>query len=99
MVYFGDKEKNAANLPHSAQRKHSLLREINQMSKSKKISTRKKVALDLLQYRLGNMSTRSLMAGYTETNWKDIKLRIDPDPFCTSCQIFSMNKRLNPKIH
>ena len=43
------------------------------------------------------------MAGYSENVWKDIELRIYPDPFCTSCQISSMNKKaisknqLNPK--
>ena len=43
------------------------------------------------------------MAGYTENVWKDIELRIYSEPFCTSCQTFSMNKKaryknpLNPK--
>ena len=32
------------------------------------------------------------MAGDTKNVWKNIELRIDPDPFCTSCQISSMNK-------
>ena len=33
------------------------------------------------------------MAGDTENVWKDIVLRIDPDPFFTSCQISLMNKK------
>ena len=43
------------------------------------------------------------MAGYTDFFGKDIELRIDPDPFCASCQISSINKKarsknpLNPK--
>ena len=32
------------------------------------------------------------MAGDTENVWQDIGGRIDPEPFCTSCQISSMNK-------
>ena len=43
------------------------------------------------------------MDGDTANFLKDIKLRIDLDPFCTSCHIPSMNKKagskntLNPK--
>ena len=29
---------------------------------------------------------------------EDIYLGIDPDPFCTSCQIYSMNKKDRSKI-
>ena len=50
-MYFGDKEKNAVTLPHSAQRKHAFLVKIKQMSKSKKIAHRKKFALGLLHHR------------------------------------------------
>ena len=38
------------------------------------------------------------MAGDTDNVWEDIELRIDPDPFCTSCQISSMNKKARSKI-
>ena len=40
----------------------------------------------------------------TANFWKDIELRIDQDPLCTSCHIFSMNIKasskdsLNPKV-
>ena len=43
------------------------------------------------------------MAGDTDNFREEIELGIDPDPFCTSCQISSMNKKarstipLNPK--
>ena len=50
-------------LPHSAQRKHDFWGEIKQMSKSKKIEPRKKIALELLHHRLGQRYTRSLMDG------------------------------------
>ena len=34
-VYFGEREKNAVTLPHSAQRKHAFLGKIKEMSKTK----------------------------------------------------------------
>ena len=43
------------------------------------------------------------MTGDTDTIWEYIELRIDPDPFYTSCKNYSMNKKarsknpLNPK--
>ena len=73
------------------------------MSKSKKTAPRKKVDLELLNHVLGHRSTRSLMARETANFWKDIELRIYLDPFCTSYQIYSMDKKarsknpLNPK--
>ena len=69
IVSFGDKEKNAVPLPHSAQRTHAFWGEINIMSKSKKLSPRKKVALELLHLGLGHRYTRSLMDGDTENVW------------------------------
>ena len=60
-VYFGAKENNAVNLPHSAQRKHAFLGKIKKVSKRNKLPARKKVALELLHQILGHRSTRSLM--------------------------------------
>ena len=57
----------------------------------------------MLHQILGHRSTRSLIDGDTANVWEDAELRIDPDPFCTSCKIYSMNKKaisklpLNPK--
>ena len=51
-VYLGPKEKNAVTLPHSAQRKYKFLWEIKEISKTKKIPSRKKIALELLHQRL-----------------------------------------------
>ena len=93
MVYFGDEEKNAVTLPHSIQRKHGFLGEIREISQSKKIASRKKFSLGLLNHRSEHSSTRSLMAGDTTSVWKNIELRIDLDPFGTSYQIYSMNKK------
>ena len=75
------------------------------MSKTKKLSSSKKIALEFLHQRLGYRSTISLMAGDTANYWGDDELRIYPDPVCTSCQIYSMNKKagsknqLNSKSH
>ena len=39
-----------------------------------------------------------MLAGDTANVWEDVELRIDPDPFCTSCQISSMNEKARSKI-
>ena len=63
------------------------------MSKTKKLQPRKIFDLELLHQRLGHKYTRSLLAWDTANAWEDIELRIYLDPFCTSCQIYSMNKK------
>ena len=83
-------------LPHSALRKHAFSGKIQDVSK--KNPARKKIALELLHQRLGHRSTRSLLAVDTTNVWEDVELRIDPGPFCTSCQIYSMNKKARSKI-
>ena len=93
-IYLEDKEKNAVTLPHSTQRKHTFLVKIKQIPKSRKIAPRKKAALELLHHRLGHRYTRSLMSGDNANICQDIELRINPDPFCTSCQISSINKKV-----
>ena len=104
-VYFGAKEDNAVILPHNAVRKHAFMGKSMESSKknSKRNPKRNKIALELLHQRLGHRSTRSLIAGDTSNVWEDAELKIDADPFCTSCKIYSMNKKdrskvpLNPK--
>ena len=66
--------------------------------KKKKLPARKKIALELIHKRLGHRYTRSLLAGDTDNVWGDVELRIDPDPFCASCQIYSINKKARSKI-
>ena len=39
-----------------------------------------------------------MLAGDIANVWEDVELRIYPDPFCTSCQISSMNKKARSKI-
>ena len=68
-VYFGSKEKNAVTLPHIAQRKYAFLGEINEMSKTRKLPARDKIALELLHQILGHRSTRSLLSVYTVYVW------------------------------
>ena len=63
----------------------------------KKVASRKEVALELLQNRLVHISNRSLMDDDTENVCQYIELRIDTEPFCTSCQISSMNKKSRSK--
>ena len=92
-VYFGAKEDNAVKLPHSSVRKHAFVVKSMEISKKNPIKNpkRKKIALELMHQRLGHRSTRSLIAGDTANVWEDVDLKIDPDPFCTSCKISSMN--------
>ena len=68
------------------------------MSKKNKFPARKKIDLELLHQRLGHRSTRSLLAGDTANVWEDVELIIDPDPFCTSCHISSLNKKARSNI-
>ena len=67
------------------------------MSKAKKLPSRNKIALEVLHQRLGHRYTRLLLAGDTANVWEDTYLRIDPHPFCTSCQISSMKKKARYK--
>ena len=99
-VYFGAKEDNAVTLPHSAVRKHAFVVKSMESSKknAKRNPKRKKIALELMHHRLGHRSTRSLMAGDNANVWEDAELKIDADPFCTSCKISSMNKKAISKL-
>ena len=97
-MYFVTKKENAVTLPHSAQRKHAFLGERKEISKTKKLTARYKIALELLHQRLGHRSIISLLAGDTDNFWEDIELRIDPYPFCTSCQISSIHKKTRSEI-
>ena len=97
-VYFGAKEKNAVTSPHSAQRKHEFWEEIKEISKTKELPSRKKIALELLHQRFGHRSHRSFLDGDTASFWEDIELRINKDPFCKSCQIYSINEKAGSKI-
>ena len=66
---------------------------MKEISKTKKIPSRKKIALKFLHQRLVRISTRSLLARDTANVCEDIELLVYPYPFCSSCQIYSMNKK------
>ena len=57
-IYFVARDNNAVTLPHSAQRKLAFLGKIREISKTKKLPARKKIALEVLHQRLGHRSTR-----------------------------------------
>ena len=65
-MYFGEKEKDAVTLTHSAQRKHEFLVKIKEMSKTKKLTARKKIDPELLHQILGHRSTKSFLAWDTD---------------------------------
>ena len=98
MVYLWADKRNAVILLHSAQRKHYFTEKIKNISKKNIFPAGKKISLELIHQILGHRSTRSLLAGDTANVWEDVELRIDPDPFCTSCQISSMNKKARSNI-
>ena len=60
--------------------------------KTKQLPSRREIALEFLHKRLGHRSTRSFLDGDTDNVCEDIEIWIYPDPFCISCQIYSMNK-------
>ena len=64
----------------------------------KRNNLKKKISLELMNQRLGHRYTRSFISGDTANVWEDVELRIDPDPFCTSCKISSMNKKARSKL-
>ena len=97
-MYFGAQKNNAVTLPHSAKRKNPITGKIKDMLKKYKLPARKKIALELLHQILGHRSTISLLAGDTANVWEYVELRMDLDPFCTSCQIYSMNKKARYNI-
>ena len=84
-------------LTHSAQQKPAFLVKTKEKSTLQRKIPKKKVYLGLLHQRLGHRSTRSLLAGDTANIWQDIELRVYPDPFCTSCQISTINKKPRSK--
>ena len=93
MVFFSDNEQNTVTLPHRIQRKHVFLVKMRKNSKSQKYIPQKKVSLESLHQRLGQRSTRSLLDEDTVNVSKYIELRVDTEPFCTPCQISTINEK------
>ena len=63
------KKENTVSLPHSAKRKYAFWGDMKEMSKTKKLPYRKKIALELLHQGLGHISTRLLLDGDTDNFW------------------------------
>ena len=82
---------------HTAQRKHTSLVKTKEKSKPQKKIAKKIVSLGLLHQILGQRTTRSLLDVDTEIFWKDIDIRVYNDPFCTACQISTINKILDQR--
>ena len=70
---------------------------MKEKSKAQNQIPKKTFSLGLSHQRLGHRSTISLLAGYTEHIWKDIELKIDTDPLCTSCQICTIHTILDQR--
>ena len=54
-VYFGEEDRNAVKLPHSAQKEYAFWGEIKEMPKTKKLPSKMKIALKLLHQRLSHI--------------------------------------------
>ena len=92
------REEKCGNITTQCTKETFISRKNQGYVKENTFPARKKIASELLHQRLGHRSTRSLLSGDTANVWEDVELRIDPDPFCTSCQISSMNKNARSKI-
>ena len=84
-------------LPHSVQRKHTLLVKTKKNSKSQNQIYKRKVPLELLYHILGHRSTRLILARDNANFWQEIDLRVDPDPLFPSSQISTINKNARSK--
>ena len=51
--------------------------------------------MEILQHVLQKISNILLMDGYNTNVWQDIEIIMDPDPFCTFCEISSMNENVD----
>ena len=93
MVFLSDNEQNTVTLLYSAYIKHTFLVKTKENSKPHNQIPEKKVYLESLHHILGNRSTISLLAEDTEFFWQYVELGVNPDPFCTSYQISTINKK------
>ena len=92
------REEECSNIIPQCTKETCISRENKGHVKEKKLPAGKKIALELIYQKLGHRSTRSLLVGDTANIWGDVEIRIDPDPFFTSCQISPMNKKARSKI-
>ena len=62
---------------------------LKKISKTKKLPSRTKINFELLHHIFGYRYSISLLAGDSDNVWDNIELRIYPDPFSASFQIYS----------
>ena len=89
--FISDNEQNVVTLTQRAQKKHVCLIKTKGNPKPEKKKPRNKFSLEWLHQRLGQRFTRSILDGDTENIFRDIEIRVDPDPFCTACKISTIN--------
>ena len=83
---------------HAAHReKHYHLMKMEGESKSQKKVPKNKISLGLLHQRMLNKSTRSLLSRDNANVWQEIEVGVDPETFCTSYQIPTINKNSRSK--
>ena len=70
-----------------------------QIRDKRRTTPRTQVSLDLLHARLGHRSTRALLAAFAADMWRDVEVKLSPDPFCTSYnKIAIITKRNRSKV-
>ena len=87
MVFHGvpcSKKEKCSNITTYCTKETCIFGGNKEMSKTKKLPSRKKIALELLHRRLGHRSTILLLTGDTANDQDCIELSIDPYPFFTS---------------
>ena len=90
---ISDQRRKCSNITTQCTKETCIYRKNNGKTKEKKLPAINKIVLELLHKRLRHRSARSLLDGGTDTFWEYVELIIDPDPFCTSCQISSMDQK------
>ena len=93
-LYFGDENTNTIMLAHRTERDRALPMRIRER---KRKQTRSQVSLEHLHQCLGHRATRSLLAADAAGLWEDVEIRMDPDPFCTSCKVATITKKSRSK--
>ena len=94
MVLFSDKKQNVVTLRHSIQRKIYIFGTNEGKFIITKANSLKESFLGVIPSEIKHRSTRLLLVGYASNVCQEIELRLDPDPYCSSCQTSTINKML-----
>ena len=99
MVFHNERYCDKVTLPFKgAPKGHDPQALPTQIRDRRRATPRTQVSLDLLHSRLGHRSTRALLAADAAEMWKDVEVKLSPDPFCTSCKIATITKRNRSKV-